>query len=96
MHTIQLDQTTEQALSHIATRQGLKKLDKPIQKRIASFLQKRLANNDDPKQLGKALQGQYAGYWRYRVGDYHLICHLRNEELIIIVVEIGHRKDIYR
>ncbi|MCX7095180.1 MAG: type II toxin-antitoxin system RelE/ParE family toxin [Methylobacter sp.] len=79
-----------------SAKQDLKKLDKPIQQRIASFLRKRLADTDDPKLLGKALQGQYAGYWRYRVGDYRLICHLKNEELIIIVVEIGHRKDIYR
>jgi mRNA interferase RelE/StbE len=79
-----------------SAKQDLKKLDKPVQKRIASFLRKRLAETDDPKQLGKALQGQYAGYWRYRVGDYRLICHLKNEELIIIVVEVGHRKDIYR
>jgi mRNA interferase RelE/StbE len=79
-----------------SAKQDLKKLDKAIQKRIASFLRERLANTNDPKQLGKALQGQYAGYWRYRVGDYRLICHLKNEELIIIVVEIGHRKNIYR
>lgn len=79
-----------------SAKQDLKKLDKPIQKRIAGFLQNRLANIDDPRQLGKALQGQYAGYWRYRVGDYRLVCHLENEKLIILVVEIGHRKDIYR
>jgi len=79
-----------------SAKQDLKKLDKPIQQRIASFLQKRLADTNDPKQLGKALQGHYAGYWRYRVGDYRLICHLENEQLIIVVVEIGHRKDIYR
>jgi mRNA interferase RelE/StbE len=79
-----------------SAKQDLKKLDKTVQKRIASFLRKRLADTDDPKQLGKALQGQYAGYWRYRVGDYRLICHLKNEELIIIVVEVGHRKNVYR
>jgi mRNA interferase RelE/StbE len=79
-----------------SAKQELKKLDKPVQKRVASFLLDRLARFDDPKQLGKALQGQYAGYWRYRVGDYRLICHLKNEELTIIVIEIGHRKDVYR
>ena len=78
-----------------SAKQDLKKLDKPAQKRIASFLQNRLANFDDPKRLGKALQGQYAGYWRYRVGDYRLICHLENKELVILVAEIGHRKDVY-
>ena len=79
-----------------SAKHDLKKLDKPVQKRIAAFLQSRLASLDDPKQLGKALLGQYAGYWRYRVGDYRLICHVENEELIILVVEIGHRKDVYR
>ena len=48
----------------------VEKLDKPVQRRIAAFLQSRLVSLDDPRQLGKALQGQYAGYWRYRVGDY--------------------------
>ncbi|MFA5920245.1 MAG: type II toxin-antitoxin system RelE/ParE family toxin [Methylococcaceae bacterium] len=68
----------------------------PYKKELLHFFQSRLASLDDPRQLGKALQGQYAGYWRYRVGDYRLICHLENEELIILVVEIGHRKDVYR
>ena len=49
-----------------------------------------------PNSWEKRYKDNMAGYWRYRVGDYRLICHLRNEELIIIVVEIGHRKDIYR
>lgn len=79
-----------------SAKQNLRKLDKSVQKRIAGFLQNRLANIDDPRQLGKALQGQYAGYWRYRVGDYRLVCHLENEKLLILVVEIGHRKNVYR
>jgi len=79
-----------------SAKQDLEKLDKPVQRRIAAFLQSRLVSLDDPRQLGKSLQGQYAGYWRYRVGDYRLICHFENEELIILVVEIGHRKDVYR
>jgi mRNA interferase RelE/StbE len=45
---------------------------------------------------GKALQGQLAGYWRYRVGDYRLIFQIKDGELIILVIEIGHRKEIYR
>jgi mRNA interferase RelE/StbE len=79
-----------------SAKNDLKKLDKTAQKRITVFLQDRLAHLDNPKSLGKALQGCYAHFWRYRVGDYRLICHLKNAELIVLVVEIGHRKDIYR
>ena len=72
----------------------LKAIDKPTKQRIESFInQLTLTNN--PRATGKALQGQLTGYWRYRVGDYRLICHIKDGELIILVIKIGHRKDVY-
>jgi len=77
-------------------KRDLQKLDKPLQKRITSFLSSRMQNTDNPRATGKALQGELAGYWRYRVGDYRLICQIKDGELVILVIEIGHRKNIYR
>ena len=77
-------------------KRDLVKLDKTIQKRIVSFLQERVQSTDNPRTSGKALQGNLSGLWRYRVGDYRLLCRIENDELLILVVEIGHRKDIYK
>lgn len=74
----------------------LKKLEKPIRYRVERFLDE-LANSQNPRAKGIALQGErYKGLWRYRVGDYRLICQIKDQEVIILVLEIGHRKEIYR
>lgn len=72
----------------------LKQLDKVIQKRMVKFLSE-LTKIDDPRSKGKRLVGNLLGFWRYRVGDYRLICRIHDEEIEILVVEIGHRKKIY-
>ena len=72
------------------------KLDKPIKQRIIDFLEQRLARLDNPKQIGKALQGELSEYWAYRVGDYRILTQHENNQLIILVVEIGHRKEVYK
>ena len=54
-----------------------------------------VANLSDPRSKGKMLVGDLKGFWRYRVGDYRLICRIHDEELEILVVEVGHRKEIY-
>jgi len=74
----------------------LRALDKPIQRRILSFFRDRVARSDDPRKLGKALTGDKGGLWRYRIGDYRAICNLEDEQLIVLVLEIGHRREIYR
>lgn len=74
----------------------LGKLDKPIQKRIVLFLQDRIQSTDNPRTSGKALQGNLAGLWRYRVGDYRLLCRIEDGELLVLVIEIGHRREVYR
>jgi mRNA interferase RelE/StbE len=74
----------------------LKKLDKPARIRIERFLDE-LASGENPRSKGIALQGeQFKGLWRYRVGDYRLICQIRDKEVVILVLEIGHRKEVYR
>ena len=74
----------------------LKKLDKKAQHRIIAFLQKRLTCGDNPRRLGKALTGRLSNFWRYRVGDYRLICKIKDKEITVLVINIGHRKEIYK
>ncbi|MFC0308801.1 type II toxin-antitoxin system RelE/ParE family toxin [Gallibacterium trehalosifermentans] len=62
--------------------------------RIINYL-KSLETLEDPKERGKGLVGNLSGMWRYRVGDYRIICHIDNGELLITTLEIGHRRDIY-
>lgn len=75
----------------------LGKLDKSEARRLTSFLRHRLATTEDPRALGKALTGPQLGtFWRYRVGDYRIICDIHDGALRILVIEMGHRKDTYR
>ncbi|MCE3231338.1 MAG: type toxin-antitoxin system RelE/ParE family toxin [Alphaproteobacteria bacterium] len=78
-----------------AAKSQLKKLDKPIQQRILSFLEKRILNCDNPRSLGDALKGNLNPYWRYRVGDYRILCILENEIVTVHVMHVGHRREIY-
>ena len=82
-------------LSRPAQRQ-LSRVDREVARRIAHFLRDRVAPSEDPRSLGKAMQGKLAGTWAYRVGDYRLICKIEDSVVTIIVIEIGHRGDIYR
>lgn len=83
-------------LTATAARQ-MGKLDKSEAKRIAAFLRQRLATLDDPRSTGKALTGPQLGiYWRYRVGDYRIICDIQDRALCILVIEVGNRRDVYR
>ena len=74
----------------------LRKLDKPIARRILDFMDERIADLEDPRNSGKALKGPLGGLWRYRVGDYRIICEIRDGELCILVLELGNRKAVYR
>lgn len=75
----------------------LGRLDKAEAKRITTFLRQRLATLDDPRSTGKALTGPQLGtYWRYRAGDYRIICDIQEGALCILAIEMGNRRDIYR
>lgn len=82
-------------LNETAKRQ-LAKLDRTWQVAILDYLEDRIAPLDDPRGYGKALVGDRNGLWRYRVGDYRILCELRDDELIVLVVTIGHRSHVYR
>jgi len=81
-------------LTELAVKQ-LKKMGRSETKRITEYLRKRIEPLEDPRLLGKALKGDLSTLWRYRVGDYRLICELKEKELIVLVVRVGHRKGIY-
>ena len=82
---------TETALKQLA------KLDRTGARRLVDFMDERVAVQADPRSAGQALSGPLLGsYWRYRVGDYRIICDLQDGALTVLVIEIGKRKDIYR
>ena len=73
------------------------KLDRQIAKRIYAFLVLCLGKLDNPRQIGEALQGSKLGeFWKYRVGDYRIICKIEDDILRVLVVKIGHRREIYQ
>jgi len=72
------------------------KLDKFTQSQIAKFISKNLENSDNPRRLGKSLKSHYKGLWRYGVGKYRLICNIEDDILRILVIKVGHRRDVYR
>jgi len=75
----------------------LDKLDVQRSKRILKFLHARVAKLDDPRSIGEALHGSRLGeFWKYRVGDYRLICKIEDHRLVVLVLRIGDRKEIYR
>jgi mRNA interferase RelE/StbE len=83
-------------LSQSADRE-LGKLDLQERRRILKFLHERVAKLDDPRNLGEALHGSRLGeFWRYRVGDYRLISKIEDDRLVVLVLRVGHRKEIYR
>ena len=78
-----------------ASKKQLKKLDSSISKRILDYLEQlELINN--PRSRGKALTSNLSGLWRYRVGDYRILCRIHEDKLVITVIEIAHRSTIYR
>ena len=75
----------------------LGKLDPQQRKRILKFLRDRLASLDNPRSIGQALHGSELGeFWKYRIGDYRLICKIEDQRLLILVLCVGHRREIYR
>lgn len=75
----------------------LKKLDRQVQSRILVFLRDRLAVMDNPRDLGEALAGQRLGsYWKYRVGDWRLICDIQDQRIVLRVLRVGNRREVYR
>lgn len=74
---------------------SLRKMDKQTARRIVDFMELRIAVAADPRQSGKPLKGELGEFWRYRVGDYRILCEIRDNELIILAATIGHRREVY-
>ena len=75
---------------------GLLKLDKPVRERVLAFFRDRIEDAEDPKALAESLSGELRGLYRYRVGDYRIICDIRKLVMVVLVLEVGHRSSIYR
>jgi mRNA interferase RelE/StbE len=73
----------------------LRRLDSVTQRRVVHFMDRRVALLDDPTQLGEALVGKLRSLWRYRVGDYRVICRIQRDVVTVLVVTVGHRSRIY-
>lgn len=72
-----------------------KKLDRYTQRFIKGWIEKNLVGSDNPRQHGKALTANRSGQWRYRIGDYRLICNIDDNKLIILALTMGHRREVY-
>ena len=79
-----------------AARTQLRKLDRADARRIIDYMDQRVAPLKDARTLGKALRGPLGEFWRYRLGDYRIICDVHDEKLRVLVVSVGNRKDVYR
>lgn len=74
----------------------LKQLGQQAQREIVAYLDERVASDADPRRFGKGLKADLAGLWRYRVGDFRILCQIVDGEMLVLVVAVGHRRDIYR
>ncbi|MER8696786.1 type II toxin-antitoxin system RelE/ParE family toxin [Mesorhizobium opportunistum] len=77
-----------------SARKFFEKLDPKTRHRIRDFIENGIAALDNPREAGKALKGPLATFWRYRVGDYRIICDVQDSRLVVLVITIGHRGDI--
>jgi len=79
-----------------AADKALGKLDRQQQRRIQKLIDTRLQTDNDPHGLGAGYTGPLKGFWKYRIGDYRLVCDIQDRTRTILVVAIGDRKDVYR
>ena len=80
-----------------AAAKELRKLDRPVQQRLLGFLRLRVVPLEDPRTIGEALAGERLGaFWKYRVGDWRLICDIQDERIVVRVLRLGHRREACR
>ena len=77
-------------------RTQLRKLDRQTARRVVDFMDERVSTRDDPRSIGQALTGPLAGLWRYRVGNYGVVCEIQDDVLRVLVVRVGSRGRVYR
>ena len=74
----------------------LEKMDAPVRNRIKTWIEKNLEGCENPRAKGKALEGEWEGYWRYRVGNYRLVAEIQDDKIIILIINVDKRNDIYK
>jgi mRNA interferase RelE/StbE len=74
----------------------LSKIDRQVAKRIVNFLRERIATAEDPRSMGKILKGVLREFWRYRVGDYRIITKIEDSRLLVLMIRVAHRREVYR
>jgi mRNA interferase RelE/StbE len=77
-------------------RNQLRKLEGPLQRRLLDYLEQRVIASGAPRRLGKALRGEKGEFWSYRVGNYRITTLIEDKRLVVVVVSIGHRREVYR
>ncbi len=79
-----------------AAEKKLEKMDATVRNRIKTWIDKNLEGCENPRAKGKALEGEWEGYWRYRVGNYRLVADIQDDKIIILIVNVDKRNDIYK
>ncbi|MEA2943216.1 MAG: mRNA interferase RelE/StbE [Bradyrhizobium sp.] len=79
-----------------AAARDLRKLGTDAERRVVSYLRTRIAGSGDPRRFGHPLTGDLQGFWRYRVGDYRIVAVIEDDRFIVLVVTVGHRREVYR
>lgn len=74
----------------------LRRLDRQTQREILRYFRERIATDEDPRRFGKSLRHELQGLWRYRVGDYRMICNIEDEQVVVLVLGVAHRSTVYR
>jgi len=74
----------------------LRKLGTEAERGVLAFLRSRIAGSSDPRRLGHALTGDRQGFWRYRVGDYRIVAAIEDDRFVVLVIAVGHRREVYR
>ena len=74
----------------------LRKLGLDAERRVLAWLRARIAGSDDPRRFGQPLTGDLHGFWRYRVGDYRIVAAIEDDRFVVLVVTVGHRREVYR
>ena len=77
------------------TLKALKKMDAYTKRMIIAWIEKHLVGCENPRRLGKGLTANLSGQWRYRIGDYRLLCEIKDDELVILAISVGHRRSVY-
>jgi mRNA interferase RelE/StbE len=76
-------------------RRELRRLDHPVQQQILRYFRKRIATDKDPRRFGRRLRHELQGLWRYRIGDYRVMCQIQDTHLVVLVVAVNHRRSVY-